>query len=263
MLLGVLKIQCTPVVSYDWSRNMMNTATCSYPPVPVRVQLVLMHGIHFFVILVEVTWMLICFDNRSSVSITESVTPMEHMNASYPWLWKQLMEMLQLQLWNESSGEEQVISHKNWGYPNPGPLRYFMMMSFMHTTTCGVHVSWRSSVGGAILKMIVIAAHSSINFHACYPKVVHSPDGSKTVPKLPMGSLASILWSLPPLNATDSLMDDIPTLLVRLSDRTFCTSFKLLQMIPCLALFNLQVSWRSLPNLGLHQGTLFLLLCFL
>jgi hypothetical protein len=72
-----------------------------------------------------------------------------------------------------------------------------------------------------------VRSHSSINFHAYSPEDVHSPDGSKTGPKLTMGALARILWSLPPLSATDSLMDDLHSLLVRLSDMTFCTSFML------------------------------------
>jgi hypothetical protein len=51
----------------------MNTVTCSYSLVPVIVNLVLLHGNMHYTVLVNITQLLMCFTDWSSVSVRQEM----------------------------------------------------------------------------------------------------------------------------------------------------------------------------------------------
>lgn len=74
-LLGVL-IQWTARISNDqssWNTHMMNTVTCSNSLVPVIVNLVLLHENMHYTVLVNITQLLMCFDDWSRVSVRQEM----------------------------------------------------------------------------------------------------------------------------------------------------------------------------------------------
>lgn len=69
-----------------------------------------------------------CDRNCNSLGIYEGRLPSGSVDTSY-WRCRNCRR------------EAHMMSHKNWGHPNQGSSKYFMVISCIHTTTRGEHTS--------------------------------------------------------------------------------------------------------------------------
>lgn len=58
-------------------------------------------------------------------------------------LWREVLWMPQLQLWNNRLGKANVMSKWNWKYPNRGCSKYFGTLNWIHDTIREMHISFQ------------------------------------------------------------------------------------------------------------------------